>query len=254
MLVYTATFDNGKKYVGATSRGMEKRKLDHRAACAAGIRNKFYNAIRKHGWDALAWDIHGRYETAEQMFRAEIDLIKSLGSQSSGYNTTAGGQGCPGRILSDEERAKISVSQRRRFSDPAQRAATGKSQIEWIKSNPESHLANSAKRAAILRKDDTREAISTSLKRFFQADPFALGRLSAQATKTYTDHPEVREKISRALGGSPVKVWKDGVVITTYPTLSQCSRELGIRIGNISMVLNGKRNYAGGYHFTREAQ
>lgn len=252
MIVYIVTFPNKKKYVGATSRTIEIRKSDHLSACSAGVSNKFYNAVRKYGWDSLSWEIHSKHNSIESMFEAEINLIKSLNTQTSGYNTTAGGQGCPGRIRSDEEREKISIAQQIRFSRPEEREKARQYAASWKDRDPEAFIQACIKRNNTLKKKEVRESISETLKRYFEL-PEAKEKLSKQANRVYLERPEVREKISRSLGGKPVSVWKDGELVIIYRTLSECSRETGISIGNIGMVLNGKRNHAGGFTFTREA-
>lgn len=251
MIVYIAKFPNGKIYVGATTQTLSRRKSDHASAAKAGVRNKFYNAIRKHGFESISWEIHSVHETTALMFSAERALIAEFNAQIKGYNTTIGGEGNPGRIINAEQRERISIAQKKRFKCERERSKTRAAYLEWIKENPLLHKMNAEKRVLASRKAETRNKISQSLKSRYQSNPDELVRLSAQAKAAYEERPEIREKISRSLGGSPVSMWKENELIAVFPTLSQCAREVGISIGNIGMVINGTRNHAKGFRFTR---
>ena len=100
MIVYLATNQiDGKQYVGQTKNTLEYRCYHHRqAACRVEDKtnSKFYNAIRKHGWENFDWSI--LYEGA-RIDKMEKFFIKKLNTMEEGYNMTPGGIGgyCPGR-------------------------------------------------------------------------------------------------------------------------------------------------------------
>lgn len=251
VIVYVVTFPNGKKYVGATTRALASRRSDHLAAAKSGVRNKFYNAIRKYGDASLKWKVAGKFPNTAEMFAAERALIAQLGTMRDGYNTTPGGEGNPGRVRDLVERAIISERQQQRFADPAARAATSAATKQWLAANPERARELAEKRAATLRSDGQRARASAKQKAYLESSPDAKQKMSEAANKLYRDRPEVKAKISRALGGKPIEVSRDGVVVATYPTLSECARQLSLRIGNIGMVMSGRRNHTGGYQFRR---
>lgn len=253
MIVYIATFPNGKVYVGATTIGLTTRKAAHLRAARIGVKNKFYNAVRKYGSESIVWSVHSEHSNTEDMFATEQYLIETLRSQSEGYNTTIGGEGNPGRIRSDEERSIISAAQRKRFECKIQRGISRDQMVKWVANNPEKSKSYAEKRAEAVRSDAVRAKISQSLRQRIVDHPEERVRLSNQAKRVYESRPEVRSSISRSLGGSPVSVWKNGILVAVYSTLSECSREVGASVGNIGMVINGKRNHAKGFTFTREA-
>lgn len=90
--IYRATNTvNGKVYIGFDS-SWPKRKGEHKNAVKYGDNLKFYNAIRKHGWNSFQWDILYQsldYEhclnVMEPFFIAEHDSL------ANGYNGNRGG-------------------------------------------------------------------------------------------------------------------------------------------------------------------
>lgn len=94
---------NGKKYVGITMRGAEKRWG------ANGSRYKgqaIGYAIEKYGWNAFEHEVLLTGLTKEQAEEEERRLIKELGTMvPNGYNLTSGGN--LGTVLSDESREKL---------------------------------------------------------------------------------------------------------------------------------------------------
>lgn len=60
---------------------------------------------------------------------------------------------------------------------------------------------------------------------------------------------ETKDKISKAFGRKPVKVFKNGELVGTWNNLNKCSEDLMIHRGNISHCLSGKLKSTGGYTF-----
>lgn len=56
MLIYKATFPNGKSYIGRTTRSLNKRKQYHKKDSKTKKR-VICNAIRKYGWENVLWEI-----------------------------------------------------------------------------------------------------------------------------------------------------------------------------------------------------
>lgn len=112
---------NGLVYIGITSRDPKKR-WGHKGA---GYRPKtkgssrFYNAIRKHGWDNFEHIVLKSGLTKYEAEVEEVDLIATFNScdRSRGYNVEHGG-GSHGK-LSEGQRKAISDS----WQDPVKRAA-----------------------------------------------------------------------------------------------------------------------------------
>lgn len=90
--IYKATnVVNNKCYVGF-AQNFNKRILGHKSAYKKGS-NKFYNAIKKYGWENFKWEILFESDDKKECLTIkEPYFIKLLDSVSNGYNTTPGGE------------------------------------------------------------------------------------------------------------------------------------------------------------------
>lgn len=108
-LIYTATSKTtGKVYVGQTSKTLERRQTWHRYDIKRGESTKFYNAIRKYGWDDFDWIVIEQGIPLGLLGQAEAVTIERYNSIAYGYNTIPGGLVSP--ALSKEVAAKISAA------------------------------------------------------------------------------------------------------------------------------------------------
>lgn len=243
-IVYCATSPSGRKYIGCTSRSLATRKRDHRNNARLFPHYKFYRAINKYGFDAFTWSVLGEYPSAELMHKAERRFILEFDTCRSGYNITEGGQGTPGRKNTPEQSAAHAERQRRRFEREQERATTAKRAREWIEANPELHRVATIRRAETLRLPEMREHASKKQKEFLRSNQervAAINSVRAAAVR------RAAEKISRSLGGKPVEVWRDGVLVAQFATQHECARALGLGLGNIQHCLRGTRKRTGGY-------
>ena len=101
--VYMATNTvNGKRYIGATRKGMQARRRHHlKDAVRPGKTRdcpRFYDAIRKYGGDAFEWIVLATLSTAEEMYKEEERLIAAMKPE---YNIAVGGL-----IFTSKERQK----------------------------------------------------------------------------------------------------------------------------------------------------
>lgn len=115
MLVYKATNTaNGKVYVGKTVRSLSHAKARHKnrafKAWKHGCESKFYNAIRKYGWDAFEWETLYKGTDDIDIQEKEKLYILELDALTSGYNSTPGGDGGAGKTLSDKHKEKLSYA------------------------------------------------------------------------------------------------------------------------------------------------
>lgn len=85
---------NGKIYIGA-SQDPRNRLYQHRSDARRGVVRPLYHAMRKHGVDNFKMEVIYEAATEQEMFEAEIQLIKEHDSQHRlvGYNVCAGGEG-----------------------------------------------------------------------------------------------------------------------------------------------------------------
>jgi len=95
--IYKATNkQNGKVYIGQTTKTLEKRKMAHLARSKFGSHYYFHNAIRKYGIDGFEWEIlYDEIENSQEADRLEIEAINRFEStiNSKGYNLSTGGGG-----------------------------------------------------------------------------------------------------------------------------------------------------------------
>ena len=117
-IIYKATFENGKCYIGQTFRGLLFRKKDH--IKSKGRENvAFHNAINKYGEDNIIWEIIDIADSIKELNKKEIYWINFYNSfihsnNSRGYNMTFGGKSTSGWIPSEETRKKIGESNKGR--------------------------------------------------------------------------------------------------------------------------------------------
>lgn len=112
MVVYAATNSvNGKQYVGITTRSLAARVCDHKSHSKKN-KEKFYKAIRKHGFDNFVWSVIDSANCETALRIKEMQHIKRLDSQKNGYNSGCGGDVNSGFKWSDASKAKASASKK----------------------------------------------------------------------------------------------------------------------------------------------
>lgn len=88
---------NGKRYVGQTTREVEKRFGEHSKA------NSYIgNAIRKHGVGCFSIEVIDFAKNAEELNEKEKYYIEKFETYGEGYNLTNGGDGVDRRIKIDK--------------------------------------------------------------------------------------------------------------------------------------------------------
>lgn len=123
---------NDKVYIGQTY-NLQTRLNSHKSK-ALNTKNKFYNAVRKYGWENFELSIlstitaNTKEELSSLLDKLEIEYIKQYNSYKSGYNSTLGGHSkrgyklseefsekCKNRTYSDDTRKKMSISAKNRI-------------------------------------------------------------------------------------------------------------------------------------------
>jgi hypothetical protein len=74
---------------------------------------KFWNSLRKHGFECWSHEILGICSSLEEAKNMEKLLIEQYDTYNCGYNTTKGGEGMVGFRHSTETKAKLSIIGRR---------------------------------------------------------------------------------------------------------------------------------------------
>jgi len=73
LIIYTAeNQQNGYRYVGATTKSLRERKLDHLERAARGQNGKLYEAIRTYGSNAFMWQTIDTSMTINELAKKEI--------------------------------------------------------------------------------------------------------------------------------------------------------------------------------------
>jgi group I intron endonuclease len=109
----------GKKYIGQTKYEI-RRKEYHRYISSKGCKRKFYNAVRKYGWENFIYGIIEECEI-ELLTQKEISYIKEFNTFEYGYNSTLGGDGKLGWKHSEKTKEKIRKSNLGKKRSPEQR-------------------------------------------------------------------------------------------------------------------------------------
>lgn len=100
--IYRATnIITGHCYIGFDSH-WPNRKNFHKCYHAKH-NNKFYRAIRKHGWDSFVFEsIYQSLDGIHTLKVMENYFITEHNSFKKGYNSTTGGEGTPGLLVSKD--------------------------------------------------------------------------------------------------------------------------------------------------------
>ena len=95
MLIYKVTnIINNKVYIGQTVKTLSQRKSEHKHRFLyENSHNKFYNTLKKYGWDNFTWEVieeseDWTYEILDQKEKYYIQLYDSI---NNGYNILKGG-------------------------------------------------------------------------------------------------------------------------------------------------------------------
>lgn len=100
---------NNKIYVGYSSLSIEHRWRQHKAhALKTSSNRKFYNAIRKYGVNVWEIELLTSVDTVNEAKIQEIKFIELYNSYVTGYNSTKGGDGNNGIIMTPESNEKRS--------------------------------------------------------------------------------------------------------------------------------------------------
>jgi predicted GIY-YIG superfamily endonuclease len=98
---------NGKVYIGFDS-SWPRRKWEHKSSYTKK-QNKFYNALKKYGFDNFDWQVIYQSKDQEHTLKyMEPYFINLYESKVSGYNSTFGGEGVFGLIPNKKQLNSVS--------------------------------------------------------------------------------------------------------------------------------------------------
>jgi len=107
---------NNKIYIGITSKEPQKRwKRGHGYS---KDQSRFFNAIKKYGWNNFYHEVVASNLTEEEAKSFEKLLILTLDAKNpdKGYNLTDGGDGCTGYRRTDEQKQESSSRMKGKYS------------------------------------------------------------------------------------------------------------------------------------------
>ena len=247
--VYCHThIESGRRYVGITSRTMERRWAQHccQAKSSKGGRWHFPNAIRKYGPEAFEHQILGVYYSLEEANKEEERLIDEwdLRNSEKGFNLARGGEHKPHPIRKNP------------WDDPAYRArqivipkaiysSSSRLKNKQALNTPESKTKRSAISKEIQARLETKAKISAKLTgRILSPEHVAkmsiAGKGRAVNPKTRAKirawfTPEVRAELSKKYEGRKLDQ-KTIEKIRTKGLGNTYSRKFSITINGISKV------------------
>lgn len=138
---------NHKVYIGQTT-DLVNRKSSHRYK-AAFVKSKFYNAVRKYGWENFDFDILAQVEedttekVTEVLDSLEEKFITDYDSFNNGYNSTAGGHCYRGKEVSEEFRE---YCRNRTYSEETRRKMSIAAKNKIVSEETRKKLSENAKR------------------------------------------------------------------------------------------------------------
>jgi group I intron endonuclease len=242
--IYKIVFPNGKHYIGLTTISLEQRTKEHKKYAKNGDAKILYKAIRKYGmvdtFELIEIDIA---DTIEELCEKEIKYITEYDSyyvNENGYNMTYGGEGTNGYVFTEEDKQKMSDSQKKfHEKNPDAGKEHGKRITQYFEDNP-----------------DAKEQISEGLKQYYKNNPDAKEQISERMKKRLNDNPEERRKSSDGRGkNKPFDVFTiDGTFIETFIYQFEAREYLQKKYGInsnilISNVLKGRRKSSKGFVF-----
>ena len=148
---------NGKVYIGFDSQ-YPRRISVHKSASKKGD-TKFYRAVQKYGWENFVHSV--LYQSTDREYtlnEMEPFFIQEHNSFLDGYNSTLGGDGCFGLVLSSDARRKISEGNK----------VKPKQDEEWVKrrisSGSETRKKKKAMGISYSPSEKTKALLSSSTK------------------------------------------------------------------------------------------
>lgn len=232
--VYKHTSPSGKVYIGMTSMEPEKRWKAGYKDCKA-----FYRCIQKYGWENIKSEIIFSGLTWKEACELEIKMIALYDSTNPeyGYNILSGGNlSRQGIEVSEITREKLSQANKQKWAD------------QFYK---EQHSGENAYWYGKHHKPETIQKIKDNhADQSGENHPMFGKKHTAEAKQKMSE-----AKIGKYLGGNGVRAKcvlqmdSDFNVIQEYRCILDAEKATGAKAPNISKVLYGKRNFAGGYRW-----
>lgn len=206
---------NGKIYIGQTCQDVEKRWKNGEGY--KGANNKFYNAIKKYGWDNFEHKVlEDNIKTQTEANRLECYYIELYDSIANGYNTAEGGtKGNPFKGKTEKEMIVI--------KNKLKEANAGENHPNYGK-----HLNEKTKEK--IKKSNTGKVVTEKSKD--KMSESKKGKLNPNWGRFGDKHPMSKKVVCFPL-------------CEVFDSTMDAERELNINHSNISRCCNGKVKLAG---------
>lgn len=259
--VYKHTAPNGKVYIGITSQVPERRWNN-----GSGYKTqpRFYNAIKKHGWENFKHEIISEGLEKEAACKMEQDLISSYNSNkpNSGYNSTIGGDvGSLGAKLSEETKMKMSKAKSGRMHPMYGKHLSQESKNKISESRKGKYLGEKNPLYGKHLSEEVKLKISSSKKGKPNYKLKGI-RLTDEHRKHISESHQgpkpwlkgrTYKKSEKSIENSAIGHYKKVICVETneeYKSIKFASEKTRIDSSTITAVCKGRRKTAGGYHWS----
>ena len=201
--IYKIEFPNGKHYIGLTTTSLKQRQEEHKKCAKSGdTKYLLYKALRKYEMvDAFELIEIDTADTVEELREKEIEYILMYNSyymNKKGYNMTLGGEGTNGYVFTEEDKQKMSESQKKfNKENPEAAKEHGEKMKLYYQEHPETAKEHSERMKKRFEENpDEIEKISERMKKYHEEHPETGKEHSERMKKYYEENPELRQKMS----------------------------------------------------------
>lgn len=266
---HTNTITN-KSYIGYTSTTMERRFNKHVQDAKRGSNQHFHRAIRKYGTDCWVSEILHECSQLDKAWSLEREMIAAHNTLTEGYNMTEGGEGTKGRTVSDEAKQK-SRERHLQFRHTEESKQAMKEKFTKLRGRPVNQYTKDGTYIAtydscILAAESLgnhnlsgaiHQLCAGTFKRWRQAVVAGFQWAFFEgSTSNINPAPNLREQAIAAMVARTANKTKgvaqktlDGVLIKTYPSAKNASKETGVCLTSIYSCCKGRLKKAGNYQW-----
>lgn len=243
--VYKHTSRDGKVYIGITRQNPSKR---WKRGLGYEDNGRFFNAIKKYGWDSFSHEILYDSLTAKEATEIEKKLIQEYKSYDRrfGYNLTFGGEE---NNPTNETKEKISESVKNVWASDEYKTNTSK-KMTGVKRSESAKKAISIAQKKRFERIEERQRISERQKGTKRSE--AAKKRTSETLKKYYSSPENLEKMRETQKKSMESIRKRVRCIDTgevFESAQKAAQAKNICHQNISAVCKGRRKKAAGFRW-----
>lgn len=223
---------NGKKYIGITSVRPERRWRK-----GEGYKRsvKFYNSIKKYGWDSFKHEILYENLTENEAKNIEQKLIRKNKKQNLSYNITDCGEGNKGWVVSEDTKKKISESHKgKKLSEEHKRniGLSGKGRV--VSEDTKRKIAE--KHTGRKLSEDTKRKIAEKYKAFFSTHESPLKGIEK------TEEQKIKARLSQKTRITVYQYSNDGKFIKIFNSFREIRKIKGLDYIKIKDLCNKNIN------------